>query len=223
MKDPLALRLAESLGPAAIRGLGSSLRFDVRPRDALTRFRRDGRRVIFSFWHGRMLLAAFFGRSRRIAILISRHRDGEYIARVAERLGFVPVRGSTTRGGLQALRGALRRASSGHDLAFTPDGPRGPRYRVQAGVIYAASRTGLPIVPAGVEAAPAWVLGSWDEFTIPKPFGRAAFRFGEPIEVPPDISGDAIEDARLLVEREMHRLMEEAREALRETSHGQVR
>jgi lysophospholipid acyltransferase (LPLAT)-like uncharacterized protein len=223
VKDPLMLRLAESIGPAAIRGLASSLRFDVLPRDALTRFRRDGRRVIFSIWHGRMLPAAFFGRFRKIAILISRHKDGEYIARVAERLGFVPVRGSTTRGGLRALREALRRAGEGHDLAFTPDGPRGPRYRVQAGVIYAASRTGLPIVPSGVEVAPAWVLGSWDEFTIPKPFGRAVFRFGEPIEVPPDISGDALEAARLEVEREMHRLMGEAREALRETPRGRAR
>ncbi|MHC4859915.1 MAG: lysophospholipid acyltransferase family protein [Planctomycetota bacterium] len=223
MGDPVTLRLAESLGPALIRGLGATLRFTVRPEGALERWRRDGRRVIFAFWHGRMLLAAFYGRFRRIAILISRHRDGEYIARVAGRLGFVPVRGSTTRGGLQALRGALRRAGAGHDLAFTPDGPRGPRYRVQAGVIYAASRTGLPIVPVGVEASPAWVLSSWDQFTIPKPFGRAAIVFGEPIEVPPDISGEAIEARRLALEEEMHRLMEGARGVVEETRRGPVR
>jgi lysophospholipid acyltransferase (LPLAT)-like uncharacterized protein len=223
MADPLLLRLVEGLGPAIIRGIGSTLRFTVLPEGILADRRHAAGRVIYAFWHGRMLLTAFYGRFRKIAIMISRHRDGEYISRVAERLGFVSVRGSTTRGGAQALRDALRRAGAGHDLAFTPDGPRGPRYEVQRGVIYAASRTGLPIVPLGVEAHPAWVLGSWDEFTIPKPFGRAVILLGNPIEVPPDVEGDALEVERRRVESEMHRVMETARGVLRETRRREAR
>jgi lysophospholipid acyltransferase (LPLAT)-like uncharacterized protein len=212
VKSPLLLRLAESLGPPLIRLLGASLHVRELPRDPPRR-RVEGP-VIYAFWHGRMLVPAFSHRGRGIAIMVSQHRDGEYIARVVERLGFVAVRGSTTRGGVRALREMLTRRHEGRDLAFTPDGPRGPRYVVQKGVIYTASRTGLPIVPAAVEAKPAWVLGSWDEFTIPKPFGRAVILTGEPMAVPPDADAEEIERHRGRLEAEMHRLMGRAREIL---------
>lgn len=209
MKPPLLVRLAEALGPAVIRALGSTLRIRVLPRDA-----DRPRPAIYAFWHGRMLVPAFTHRGRGIAIMVSQHRDGEYIARVVRRLGFVPIRGSTTRGGVRALREMLVRRHEGRDLAFTPDGPRGPRYVVQKGVIYVASRTGLPIVPAAVEAKPSWVLGSWDEFTIPKPFGEAVILTGAPRVVPPDADAGVIERERGLLEAEMHRLMGRARSIL---------
>ena len=174
MKRRLILKTAETLGPLVIGALGGSLRAQILPRD----FDRERRGpVIFSFWHGRMLIPSFTHRGRGVGILISIHRDGEYIARVVDRMGFKTIRGSSTRGGVPGLKGMLRLAERGCDVAFTPDGPRGPRYRVQPGVIYAASRTGLPVVPCAVEANPAWVLNSWDEFTIPKPAGSTRILF----------------------------------------------
>lgn len=206
-KVPLVLRLAETLGPLLIRALGSTWRVEIRPRGVEEARRRRGERVIYAFWHGRMLVPAYTHRGQGIAILISRHRDGEYIARPVARLGFKPVRGSTTRGGAAALRESLRRANAGNcHLAFTPDGPRGPRYRVQPGVIWAASRTGLPIVPAAVEAERAWVLGSWDEFTIPKPFSRVTILEGAPIPIPPDLTPAALEHHRLALEETLEAL-----------------
>ena len=211
MGSPLLLRIVESLGPPLIRLLGSTVRVKVIPAGVEKERRARGQNAIFALWHGRLLVPLFSHRMLKIAILISRHRDGEYIARVVERLGFVPVRGSSTRGGVAGMVGLVRMARAGHDLAFTPDGPRGPRYQVQRGVIYAASRTGLPLVPSAVEVDRAWVLGSWDEFTIPKPFSRVVILQGEPIHVPPRISGEELERTRHMLEVEMVRLMGIAR------------
>jgi len=210
MGIPLTLRLAESLGPAALRLLISSLQ-----RVHLETPRARDEKVIYAFWHGRMLVPAVMYRFRKAGILISEHRDGEYIARVVARLGFLPIRGSTTRGGVRALRGAIERSRKGIDVAFTPDGPRGPRYVVQKGVIYAASRTGLRIVPVGIEAWPAWVVGSWDEFVIPKPFGRAAIVEGEPIRIAPNLDSPGFARACSELETALHRATVEARLLIR--------
>ena len=203
--------MAETLGPALLRLLGATWRVSILPEGVEERRRERNQSVIFAFWHGRMIIPAYTHRFKKVGILISRHGDGEYIARVVERLGFRTVRGSTTRGGVAALKETLRISHTGRDLAFTPDGPKGPRYTVQRGVVYAASRTGLPIVPAAVEASPAWVLGSWDEFTIPKPFARAVILQGDPIHIPPGIDGEELERERLRVEERMHEVMAEAR------------
>ncbi len=215
MSDPLLLRLAESLGPALIRALGSTWRIAYLPRGAEAGRRRRGERVIYSFWHGRMIPPAFTHRFRKVAIMISLHKDGEYIARVVRRLGFVPARGSTTRGGRAGLKQILSLAEAGHDLAFTPDGPRGPRYRVQPGVVFAASRTGLPLVAGAIETHPAWTLRSWDEFQIPKPFARVVMLEGPPRRLPPDLDDEGIEAHRAALEAEMHDLMAEARRLAR--------
>lgn len=216
----MLVRLAEAVGPVLIRLLMCTVRFRVLPAGVEEANRRAGERFIFPFWHGRMLMPAYSHRFKNIAILVSRHRDGEFIARVVARLGFRPVRGSTTRGGGLALITVLKEAKARHDIAFTPDGPKGPRYKVQRGVIYAASRTGLPIVPVGIEVSPAWVLGSWDEFTIPKPFSRGVMLQGTPMPIPPNIEGEEIETYRVAVEAEMHKLMAQAREMVATPGRG---
>ncbi len=220
MGDPRLLSLAETLGPPLLRLLGSTWRVRVLPEGVEEERGARGQRVIFSFWHGRMLVPAYTHRFRKIAILVSIHHDGEIIARVIRRLGFVAARGSTTRRGGAGLVHLLKLARSGHDLAFTPDGPRGPRYRVQRGVVYAASRTGLPVVPAAVEASPAWVLGSWDEFTIPKPGARAVILQGDPLPVPPDLDEAGIEEHRRELEARMLRLTARAREMVKPPAPG---
>src|SRR5206468_6190352 len=104
---------------------------------------------LYAFWHEHLLLPAYHYGRRDIRVLISTHADGQLIAEVCRRLGFGLVRGSTTRGGVEAVRQMLRDGGASH-LAITPDGPRGPRRRVQPGVSFLASRTGLPVVPMGI-------------------------------------------------------------------------
>ena len=208
MNRRVVTKIAETLGPLFVGALGGSLSAQLLPRDFE---RRRSGPVIYAFWHGRMLIPSATHRGRGIGVLVSHHSDGEYIARVAERLGFQTIRGSTTHGGAPGLKGMLRLAAKGRDIAFTPDGPRGPRYKVQKGVIYAASRTGLPVVPCAVEANPAWVLRSWDQFTIPKPFSRAVVLLGDPITVPPDLDQEGIGKYAGIVERAMHDGMAKAR------------
>jgi lysophospholipid acyltransferase (LPLAT)-like uncharacterized protein len=120
---------------------------------------------------------------RRGAAYHSRSRDGELVARWIRRFGLEPVRGSSTRGGGEALRLLTRALRSGHEVVVVPDGPKGPREVLKPGVIALARLTGAPIVPMALGASREWRLRSWDEFRIPKPFARCVMRFGEPIYV----------------------------------------
>jgi len=144
-----------------------------------------GERVICAFWHGRLLMMPFAYPGQRVVILISQHRDGEYISRIARALGFQVIRGSATRGGVRALRQIIRALKEGLNLVITPDGPRGPRAQVKSGVIELARLTGAPIVPVSFSAVRRRFLKSWDAFLLPLPFSRAVYIWGEPIYVEP--------------------------------------
>jgi lysophospholipid acyltransferase (LPLAT)-like uncharacterized protein len=160
-------------------------------------------RLIGAFWHENILLPAYLYGRPDIWVLISQHADGQMIAEVCRRLGFGLVRGSTTRGGAEAVRQMLRGAGNAF-LALTPDGPRGPRRRVQPGLIYLASRTGMPILPMGMAFQRAWRLNSWDRFALPRPWSRATYVTGTLIAVPPDADKDQLAYYRQLVEDRMH-------------------
>ena len=186
-------------GPAAIAGawllelLGRTWRIEWR-RDPAASDRAPGDgRSIYAFWHARMLALGFAHRRRGVAILVSRSRDGELIARVIERLGFVTARGSSTRGGGEGALEMLAWAERGRDLALTPDGPRGPALKVKPGLAWLASRTGRPVVPAAAAASRSWVLRSWDAFRVPKPFARVCVAYGAPVPVPAGLDPAAAE------------------------------
>jgi lysophospholipid acyltransferase (LPLAT)-like uncharacterized protein len=157
-------------------------------------------RYIYAFWHENMLLPAYHCARPDVSVLISQHADGELMTQVCQRLGFRVIRGSTTRGSLEALRQLLRAARRGAHLAITPDGPRGPRRQVQAGVIYLAARTGLPIIAGGVGYQNPWRLRTWDEFVLPKPWRRGIVITAAPIVVPSDLDDVLLEHYRRLVE-----------------------
>jgi lysophospholipid acyltransferase (LPLAT)-like uncharacterized protein len=142
--------------------------------------------------------------------MISQHRDGELIALTLQKFGVTAARGSTTRGGLGALRTMLQLAKEGHNLAFTPDGPRGPRHVAQPGVVAAAQLTGLPILPVAFVAKRKKLLRSWDRFEIPHLFSRGLFHFGAPIAVPRRLTDEEMEAYRLQVEETLNNLSEEA-------------
>ena len=165
--------------------------------------RKKGQKVLYAFWHGRMLILSFSHRRQRIHILISQHRDGEFMARTVQRLGFVPIRGSSTKGGAKAIFQMVSKIQDGYDIAITPDGPKGPRYKVQPGAIYIAGRSGLPIIPITSSAEKCWRLSSWDNFLIPKPFSKTVIILGEPIYVASDSTVSEINSKNFELENQL--------------------
>ena len=198
-------RRAGWLGAVVLRGLGHTLRIRVKDDGPLVKFRRDRQPVIFIFWHSRILPLAYHHRSEGIVVLVSQHGDGEYVARTIERMGFGTARGSSTRGGVQGLRGLLRAARKGHDLAFTPDGPKGPVRKFKTGALVAAQLTGAPLVPIAVGGKGIWRLNSWDRLVIPKPFARITVKYGLPVFIPRGATEQELEDYALQLEEVLNR------------------
>ena len=139
---------------------------------------------IFALWHGRLLPLSYHHRHQNIATLISKSGDGDYLSGFLERWGYVPVRGSSSRGGMEAVRNLVRAARSGHSLAITPDGPRGPMQKLKPGVLVTAQLAGIPILPLTGTADRGWWPGQWDRFLVPKPFARVRMRYAAPMRIP---------------------------------------
>ena len=177
-------------------------------------FRRPGPNWFFDprypaigvFWHEMILAAAYYYRNHDIAVLVSEHRDGELIAKTIHRLGFHTARGSSTHGGARGLVGLIRHAEKNRSIAFTVDGPRGPRHVLKMGPIYLAQKTGLPIVPVAISATPRWRLPSWDRFAIPKPFSRVLFEYGEPVYIPQNTDVRSLERYRRQLQAALRRM-----------------
>lgn len=199
--------LLTSLGTVVVPLLGSTLRFTIRTEDSLDALRRAGGRVIYAVWHGRMLGLILTQRGKGVCALVSQHRDGDYVSRIARSLGFNPVRGSPAKGGWRALKEMVREGLRGRDLAVTPDGPCGPIYRVKMGVVKLAQLTRMPIVPVGFSSSRAVVFNSWDSFLLPLPFSRCVMLLGGPIWVNSD---SEVEGVRIELERSLVHLTSQA-------------
>lgn len=208
---PFLNRCAGFLAAGAIRSWLSTLDHRVAYYDpsvdpALPEFSGP---YIYVFWH-EYLLAPIYGRGNcDVAMLLSRHRDAEILGQAAKFLGFETVRGSTTRGGLTALREMLRE-SQRLNLVITPDGPRGPRRVLAPGAVFLASKLGRPLVPFGAGYHRPWRARSWDRFALPRPFSRGRYVVGPPMDIPPDLSRDGVEHYRSQAERMLNFLTAEA-------------
>lgn len=211
IRNPILIKLIAFAGAWFIRLWMATVRFRYQPlgpRVAPTEPNLDDH-YIYSFWHENMLLPAYqYGRPD-VHVLISQHADGEMIADVCQHLRLRVVRGSTTRGGVEAVRQMLKVSRRSH-IVITPDGPRGPRRQVQAGIVFLAARTGLPIVPTGIAFQNAWRMRSWDRFAVPKPWSLGICVTAEPIRVPADADKEQLEAYRLQVEQAMLQVSEEA-------------
>ncbi len=209
LKDRILIEIVTIFGSALIWLLGRSWRITVIGQEKVEAVWKQNKRVCYALWHGRLLVLTYTQKKQKIHVLVSQHRDGEFIARIISRLGFVAVRGSSTRGG---IRGALElvKASSHFDIAITPDGPKGPRHKVQPGAAFISSRAGIPLVPMTSSARSAWYLKSWDRFMIPKPFSRVLVLIGEPIWVTPESGETELRIASFELENRLMALTEEA-------------
>lgn len=162
---------------------------------------------IFAIWHDVLLVPTVRIGVLRQYTLISQSRDGETIARIAEKLGWKVIRGSSSRGAGTALRRliALNQDGSRIHVAITCDGPRGPRHVMKEGPIYLASRAGMAIIPVGVAHQRGWRAKSWDRFVIPRPFTRAVMFGGAPLSVPAEANKAELEAARVELQSRMDR------------------
>lgn len=186
------------LGGSVLRLLASTWRVRFTNPQVISEVHASGARVIYALWHGNLLPLLWSHRARDIALMISEHRDGEIITRIAKSIGFRAVRGSTSRGAARALLGACREIEEGRDVAVTPDGPRGPARTVAPGVLAIARRTGAAIVPVSAHADRAWRLESWDRFLVPKPFAHVTVAYDRPIRVAPDAARESTEETETL-------------------------
>lgn len=169
----------------AIALIGPTLRYSISweepPTPPEATFEKQ---VIYSFWHRAVFASAWLWRKTGIAVMVSRSFDGEYIARTIEKLGFVAVRGSSSRGGAQALLGLKSQLEQGNLVAFTIDGPRGPKYVAKPGPVLLSRASAFPIAAFYVALSDAWVLNTWDALMIPKPFSKALVRFSAKVRLP---------------------------------------
>jgi lysophospholipid acyltransferase (LPLAT)-like uncharacterized protein len=171
--------------------------------------------VIGAFWHQCVVPAGWQWRRKPISVMISSSFDGEYITRILRKLGFGAVRGSSTRGGAVALKGMHDELAAGRSVAFTIDGPRGPRFVAKPGPVLLARNTGCPIVCFHFGVEERWTLSSWDAMLIPKPFSRVCLRMARLIRVPPDADDPAL--ARL------HAEMQQALDRVRDYAEANAR
>jgi lysophospholipid acyltransferase (LPLAT)-like uncharacterized protein len=206
LRTPWLIRTAGFVGATLARWWMGTLRFRHRhlgTTEVNPHHTAPGDRYIYAMWHENMLLPAFQFARRDIYVLLSKHGDAQLFAEVCRMLRVPLIRGSTTRGGIEAVRQILRKTGRTAHLAMTPDGPLGPRRRVHAGIAYLAAHTGMPIVPTGFGYDRPWRARSWDRFAVPRPWTLGTCVTAAPISVPPDTGKDQLEHYRRRVDDAM--------------------
>jgi len=177
---------------------------------AAERFLQGHENAIFAFWHGRMMLLPAFNPSKKMHVLISRHRDGSLISQVIAHFGQDTVSGSSSKGGAAAASGILQLLEKGDNISITPDGPRGPAQVAAIGVATLARLSGKSVLPVTFASTREARMKSWDRFALAKPFGRIEFFVGTPVAPHADETDEAL---RLRIEQSMNKLVETAERA----------
>lgn len=198
------------LGWILIQTVARTWRWEIHGFENFEKLEHQKLPIIYAFWHGRILAATFFWRNRGIVVLTSENKDGEYIAHVIHRFGYGSSRGSTSKGAIKGTIGLIRTLKSGAHVAFTVDGPRGPRYQVQQGVTWLGSYSQHPILPFHIEAKRAKKFASWDQFQVPLPFSKVRVDIAEPMFLEKDLSEEVLEQKRVELENTLNRMREAA-------------
>lgn len=186
------------------RFIGLTSRFRILKNEQYEEIFKNRKPYIYSIWHTNVLYSPYLHRKKNVAVLISESKDGDYINQVVHRFGNTSIRGSSSKGGSKALKAMIQHLKKGLPAAFTPDGPRGPAFILQPGIIAAAQVTQVPIVPFHYECTRQWILEkAWDKHRVPKPFTTFVVSYGEPIYVPREMNEEEFEKMRLKVEDAM--------------------
>jgi lysophospholipid acyltransferase (LPLAT)-like uncharacterized protein len=208
-RDRLVIRSIGLLAYLVLRIIGPTIRFELANLESEEKVISAGRQPIYSFWHDRMVISAYFFRHRRIIVLSSQSFDSEYTARFIQRFGIGIIKGSSTRGGVSGLVNMIRAMRAGATTAFTVDGPKGPRYEAKSGPVLLAKKTGNPMLPFTIEIKRSWQIKSWDRLQIPMPFTKAKVIFASPIYVSAESADDELESKRVELQTALDRLVAE--------------
>ncbi|HRV43703.1 MAG TPA: lysophospholipid acyltransferase family protein [Smithellaceae bacterium] len=189
-----------------------TLRVQIEGKERILDHLDRGGRVIFASWHQRLFGGFFVPKFFQWTpcIMISQSRDGDFISKLVSRLGWIPVRGSSTRGGAKALKAMVQKVAENRIGVHIVDGPTGPPRVIKPGLLPLARSTDAPICPAVVSYETAWTFNSWDRFMIPRPFTRVLIRFGSLFDIPKDADRDTLEALRIRLEQTMNRAYESA-------------
>ena len=207
MKLRWAEPLVTTVGAALATALAATWRYRVQGWEAVAAARAAGRPIVYVLWHSRLLPLIYNRRREGIALLISRHRDGGYLADLCEGWGYRTVRGSSQRGGVAGLLGVIRFLQSGGEVGTTPDGPRGPAEQLKPGILVAAQHANAVVFAMGARTSRAWWVQSWDRLCVPKPFATIDVFYSPALEIGPGKDG-------------LRRGVEEVEQALREVTYG---
>ena len=204
--ESISMRVILPLAAFLIKGLMLSCRVvrvegQAREREAVA---RSGGGAVYATWHQRMPYYFYYFGYRHVTVMISRSRDGEYAARAAAWLGFKNVRGSSTRGGSQALKGMVQRIRDGEIGGMLADGPQGPARVAKLGSVVMARDAGVPLIPVLWGADRCWTFNSWDRCLVPKPFARVVIFYAEPIWIPASAGREEVEACRRLFEERLN-------------------
>ncbi len=199
-RQRVVLFLASYLGPVLLLLYGFTWRIKWAGTDELRKAKKVSDKILYAFWHSRLLGLCYAHRFQGVGIMVSKSFDGEWISMLVRKLGYKTYRGSASKDGAAGLLEMIKDPPEG-DLALTVDGPKGPAEKVKSGVVTLASKGAFPVVPITIIAEKAWRLKSWDRFMIPKPFSTITVLRGPLIEIPPDMSKDDLEKYRSEIEQ----------------------
>ncbi len=199
-------RLAGYLAGYVMKLWGLTLRYEINGKPGVTAPEIAPAPVIFALWHNRIFTMPPIwrrtgGKGRKSVVLTSASKDGTTLATAMSMFGLGAIRGSSSRRAVSALIGMKKALREGFDVCVTPDGPKGPRYEVQPGVIKIAQATGADIIPIHIRYSSAWRLKTWDHFVIPKPFSRVSVIFDQPHPIPQELGDEAFEAARIALKK----------------------
>ena len=202
-----AQNIVSMLGAGYLRLVQITGRWEVRDWQTMQALIDENRPIILCFWHSRLIANAFGWKSDKpLHQLSTPHRDGKIAAATYNRLGVKTIWGSTSKGGSEAVRAMLKVLKHGGIISITPDGPRGPRQRMQKSAIDIARMSGAVLVPVSNSMSPFKILGTWDRMIVPLPFAKGIFAVGQPVEVPRDASPEQLEEIRNTMEQTLNQM-----------------
>jgi lysophospholipid acyltransferase (LPLAT)-like uncharacterized protein len=207
LRQRIILRIIIAAGYWFIRLIGPTLRVCI-SREEGAQEAVSQRPLILNFWHAGIIPATYLFRDVGIRVMSSNSYDGEYMGRIIHKFGFVAVKGSSSRNAVRALLGLRRALQEGWAVAFSIDGPRGPRYKVKPGPVALARSSGVPMATFHIAVERAWVLNTWDRLIIPKPFSRVLMRFGRLIPVPSVTNGAELSRCEAELQAALDRCLE---------------
>ncbi len=195
---------------AAISVLIKTLQIKIINGETISKLASEKRNFVSAFWHGSMLIGWYVHRNENVAALVSQSKDGDVLAKILEKWNYKVVRGSSSLGGNEALSVMVDLIRGNNSLAITPDGPRGPIYKMKAGAVVSAKKTNVPLYLTGIGIKKKFVLKSWDHFEVPKPFSKVVVLYSDPVLIDDSFSYDETNQKIIECEALLNKLQKDA-------------